>query len=152
MATSVDWSKGEQTALVSIGTHNLSLTSYGPDRQAGEQVVACIPGLASSTKYSPPLPLYPIASLNLTQNPQSMGNNNPPPQTPPAKLHLRPLRFRTQRELAFTIYINQHRSRTRFTPKSRTHRTTIYLHRTLLGRHPRARISPDTERQRDRAR
>ncbi|RDW57170.1 hypothetical protein BP6252_13818 [Coleophoma cylindrospora] len=48
MAPAIDWSRGEQSGLVSIGTHNLRLNSYGPDRKPGEPVVICIPGLASS--------------------------------------------------------------------------------------------------------
>ncbi|KAH8750650.1 Alpha/Beta hydrolase protein [Hyaloscypha finlandica] len=51
-AVPIDWSKGEQSGLVDIGTHKLCLYSHGPDRKPGEPVVICITGLASSCKAS----------------------------------------------------------------------------------------------------
>ncbi|KAE9380713.1 alpha/beta-hydrolase [Stipitochalara longipes BDJ] len=46
----IDWSKGEQSGLVDIGTHNLCLYSHGPDCKPGEPVAICLTGLASSCK------------------------------------------------------------------------------------------------------
>lgn len=45
----VDWDTGEKSGQVSIGSHKLWLSLYGPDRKAGEPLVIIIPGLANST-------------------------------------------------------------------------------------------------------
>jgi len=44
----MDWERGEKSALVSIGSHKLFLSVYGPDRRPGEPVVVLLTGLGSS--------------------------------------------------------------------------------------------------------
>ncbi|KAK2790362.1 hypothetical protein FQN52_005630 [Onygenales sp. PD_12] len=50
MATGVDWENGEHSSLVSIGTHRLLLSVYGPNRDPGSPIVIIMPGVASSIK------------------------------------------------------------------------------------------------------
>lgn len=45
----LDWNTGETSGRVSIGSHNLWLAVYGPDRKDGEPLVIIIPGLANNT-------------------------------------------------------------------------------------------------------
>lgn len=45
----LDWNIGENSGLVSIGTHNLWLSVCGPDRKDSEPLVIIIPGLANNT-------------------------------------------------------------------------------------------------------
>jgi pimeloyl-ACP methyl ester carboxylesterase len=46
--STIDWDTGDKSAMVSIGTHKLYLSTSGPDRKAGEPIVVLMQGMGST--------------------------------------------------------------------------------------------------------
>lgn len=44
----IDWDTGDKPRMVSIGTHNLYLSTSGPDRKSGEPIVVLMQGMGST--------------------------------------------------------------------------------------------------------
>ncbi|KAI2733363.1 hypothetical protein CBS147332_378 [Penicillium roqueforti] len=81
----VDWDKGDNDGLVTVGSHNLYLSVSGPDRKPGEPIVVLMQGLGSTVdEWIAVRKLVVPFARWLNYDRSGLGRSEGPNQTPPS--------------------------------------------------------------------